>query len=145
MSTSHSSLTWWDKSPFLLLYSQLFCKSERGGTGGGWGGEKQGQQKPCHLRENVFNWKGVFICHHLTYEYTCPRINWILQNLIWLGVTVTNYRTTPDTHGPDFREDRKRCLRQMAAYKGRVAKSQRGLLKKEKSGPQHIVQAASHH
>lgn len=53
--------------------------------------------------------------------------------------------TTPDTHAPDFREDRKRCLRQMAECKRHVAKSQIGLLKKKKSGPQHTVQAASYH
>lgn len=41
--------------------------------------------------------------------------------------------TTADTHAPDCREDRKRGLIQMAAYKRRVAKSQIGLLKKEKS------------
>ena len=44
--------------------------------------------------------------------------------------------TIPDTHVPDFREDRKRCLRQMAEYKRHAAKSQIGLLKNEKSGPQ---------
>lgn len=55
---------------------------------------------------------------------------------IWLEVTVTNYMTIPDTHVPDFREDRKRCLRQRAEYKRHAAKSQIGLLKKEKSGPQ---------
>lgn len=44
--------------------------------------------------------------------------------------------TIPDTHGPDFREDRKRRLRQMAEYRRHAAESQIGLLKKEKSGPQ---------
>lgn len=38
--------------------------------------------------------------------------------------------TIPDTHVPDFGEDRKRRLRQMAACKRHVAKSQIGLLKK---------------
>lgn len=56
--------------------------------------------------------------------------------LIWLEATVTNYMTIPDTHVPDFREDRKRRLRQTAEYKRHTAKSQIGLLKKEKSGPQ---------
>lgn len=38
--------------------------------------------------------------------------------------------TIPDTHVPDFGEDRKRRLRQMAACKRHVAKSQIGLLRK---------------
>ena len=44
--------------------------------------------------------------------------------------------TIPDTHVPDFREDRKRRLRQTAEYQRHAAKSQIGLLKKEKSVPQ---------
>lgn len=43
--------------------------------------------------------------------------------LIWLEVTVTNDMTTPDTHVPNFREDRKRNLRQMAEEKRHVAKT----------------------
>lgn len=64
---------------------------------------------------------------------------------IWLEVTITKYMTTPDTHVPDFREDRKRCLKQITNSKRHVAKSQIGLLKKEKSRPQSTVQAASYH
>lgn len=44
--------------------------------------------------------------------------------------------TIPDTHVPDFREDRKDVSDKSQSVRGMLPKSQIGLQKKEKSGPQ---------